>query len=401
MRSRRPRARLALMPSALANHATVAESGDGVDVSFVIRGKYKMTGHLNARGEVDRVQTWIDQSIVGDMVVATEYSDYKDFPSTALGAGGGVRFPSHIVQKQDGFPALDLTVTKVQANVPVNITVPAGAAPSPQGIEVKTQWLADGVFWLTGGTHHSLAIEMKDHIVLVDTPNSEARAFAVLAKAKEMIPGKPVRYVVAMHHHWDHMGGIRTAIDEGATIVTHESNRALLERAASAPHTITPDRLARSRKPLKLQTVDAEGQLTVRVHSGIGRADLVGYRVRDAGHTAQSRRRRDVAGGPAEPRVRLVLYGVRRRLADREHDDRASVRPLDSGGDRVFRHCPAHVTPPVHDGGAYASTRWRNVSRAGCRAVLHPRVGQRLFLGKRGCPKSAASACTEVPARSA
>src|SRR6266487_2543293 len=65
-----------------------------------------------------------------------------------------------------------------------------------------------------------------------------------------------------MHHHWDHMGGIRTAIDEGATIVTHESNRALLERAAAAPHTINPDRLARSRKPLKLQTVGAEGELT-------------------------------------------------------------------------------------------------------------------------------------------
>ena len=75
---------------------------------------------------------------------------------------------------------------------------------------------------------------MKDYIVLVDTPNGEARASAVLAKAKEMIPGKPIRYVVAMHHHWDHMGGIRTAIDEGATIVTHESNRALLERPAVA-----------------------------------------------------------------------------------------------------------------------------------------------------------------------
>jgi glyoxylase-like metal-dependent hydrolase (beta-lactamase superfamily II) len=68
--------------------------------------------------------------------------------------------------------------------------------------------------------------------------------------------------VVAMHHHWDHLGGIRPAIDEGATIVTHRSNRAFLERVAAAPHTIAPDRLAKSRRPLKLQTVDAEGTLT-------------------------------------------------------------------------------------------------------------------------------------------
>src|SRR5436190_15808464 len=94
------------------------------------------------------------------------------------------------------------------------------------------------------------------------TPRTAKRALAVITKAKEVIPGKPIRYVVAMHHHWDHLGGIRTAIDEGATIVTHQTNKALLERAAKAPHTIDPDRLSVSKKPLKLQTVKAEGTLT-------------------------------------------------------------------------------------------------------------------------------------------
>jgi glyoxylase-like metal-dependent hydrolase (beta-lactamase superfamily II) len=126
----------------------------------------------------------------------------------------------------------------------------------------SSQRLADCVFFLTGGTHHSLAIEMKDHIVLVDTPNGEPRALAVIAKAKELIPEKPIRYVVAMHHHWDHLGGIRTAIDEGATIVTHVTNKTFFERIAKAPHTINPDRLSMSQKTLKLQTVGAEGTLT-------------------------------------------------------------------------------------------------------------------------------------------
>jgi hypothetical protein len=43
---------------------------------------------------------------------------------------------------------------------------------------------------------------------------------------------------------------------------SHTSNRALLERAADAPHTIKPDRLSRSKKSLKLQAVGAEGALT-------------------------------------------------------------------------------------------------------------------------------------------
>src|SRR5205814_10654717 len=114
---------------------------------------------------------------------------------------GAARFPSHILQKQAGFPALDLNVTSVSANLPIDIVVPDNVSNAPPGtpVSVKTQKLAEGVFWITGGTHHSLAIEMNDHIVLVDTPNGEARALAVIAKAKEVIPGKPIRYVVATH----------------------------------------------------------------------------------------------------------------------------------------------------------------------------------------------------------
>jgi glyoxylase-like metal-dependent hydrolase (beta-lactamase superfamily II) len=129
-------------------------------------------------------------------------------------------------------------------------------------VRVESQKLADGVYYLTGGTHHSLAIEMADHIVVVDTPNNEARASAVLAKAKELIPNKPIRFVVTSHHHWDHLGGIRTAMDEGATIVTHQSNKAFLERVAKTPHTIAPDRLASSKKAVKIQTVGDDGRLT-------------------------------------------------------------------------------------------------------------------------------------------
>jgi Metallo-beta-lactamase superfamily len=105
--------------------------------------------------------------------------------------------------------SLDLTVESAIANPAFDITVPDNVrnAPPLPPVTVNAQKLADGVFWLTGGTHHTLAIEMKDHIVLVDTPNGEARALAVIAKAKDVIPGKPIRYVVAMHHHWDHLGG--------------------------------------------------------------------------------------------------------------------------------------------------------------------------------------------------
>ncbi len=241
--------------AAMANNASTRNAKGGTEVSFTVGGKYKMTGIINPQGQVEKVQTWIDHPIVGDMLVETTYSGYKDF--------GGVMFPSRLVQTQDGYPSLDLTIASVMANPAVDIAVPDNVRSfNPPAVRVESQKMGDGVFYLTGGTHHSLVVEMKDHIVVVDTPNNEARASAVLAKAKELVPGKPVRYVVTSHHHWDHLGGIRTSINEGATIVTYQSNKAFLERVAKTPHTIAPDLLAQSKKAVKIQTVGDKTQLT-------------------------------------------------------------------------------------------------------------------------------------------
>jgi len=241
--------------AAMANKATTRNARGGTEVSFTVGGKYKMTGIINAQGQVEKVQTWIDHPIVGDMLVETTYTGYKDF--------NGVMFPSHIAQTQDGYPSLDLTISMVTASPAVDITVPDNVRTfTPPAVRVESQKMGEGVYYLTGGTHHSLVVEMRDHIVVVDVPNNEARASAVLAKAKEVIPNKPIRYVVTSHHHWDHLGGIRTAMDEGATIVTHESNKAFLERVAKTPHTIVPDKLAASKKSVKVQTVGDKGQLT-------------------------------------------------------------------------------------------------------------------------------------------
>jgi glyoxylase-like metal-dependent hydrolase (beta-lactamase superfamily II) len=241
--------------AAMANQATTRQVKGGTSVSFIVGGKYKMEGLINAQNQVERVRTWINHPVVGDMPVETVYSGYRNFD--------GVQFPSHIVQSQDGFPSLDLTVASVAANPAVDIAVPDNVRTfQPAPTKVDATKLADGVFFLTGGSHHSLAIEMKDYIVVVDTPNNEERGRAVLAKAKDVIPGKPIRYVVAEHHHWDHLGGIRAAMDAGATIVTHQSNKALIERVAKAPHTLVPDGLSVSKKSAKIETVGAMRTLT-------------------------------------------------------------------------------------------------------------------------------------------
>lgn len=293
--------------AAMANNATSRKAKDGTEVSFTVGGRYKMTGIINAQNQVERVRTWIDHPIVGDMLVETVHSGYKDF--------GGVQFPSRIVQSQDGFPALDLTIASVAANPAVDITVPdnvRGAQPAP--VRVESAKAADGVYHLTGGSHHSLAVEMKDHIVLVDVPQTEARALAVIAKAKELIPNKPIRYLVTSHHHWDHLGGIRAAIDEGATIVTHQTNKAFLERVAKTPHTIGPDRLAASKKAVKIQTVNAkttltDGTRTIELHTLTGyehTADMLVVYLPKEKILAEA----DAFSPPAQPIATVIVSAV-------------------------------------------------------------------------------------------
>jgi glyoxylase-like metal-dependent hydrolase (beta-lactamase superfamily II) len=144
----------------------------------------------------------------------------------------------------------------VKLNSAVNIQAPdAGAGGGVQTLSVQSEKVADGVFYLKGGTHHSVAVEFADHVVVIEGPLNEQRSLAVIAEVNKLIPSKPIRYLVNTHHHFDHSGGLRTYVNEGATVVTHEINKEFYEKAFSAPRTLNPDRLALSKKKATIETV--------------------------------------------------------------------------------------------------------------------------------------------------
>jgi glyoxylase-like metal-dependent hydrolase (beta-lactamase superfamily II) len=104
-------------------------------------------------------------------------------------------------------------------------------------------------------------VEFSDHLALIEAPLNEARTQAVIAKAKELKPDKPLRYLINTHHHFDHSGGIRAAIAEGMTIVTHEANKPLYEEIAGRTHSIVQDALSKSPKPVQIETVKDRHEL--------------------------------------------------------------------------------------------------------------------------------------------
>lgn len=251
------------LKAALAHQASTEAAGGGTEVSFTLGGKYRYVGTLNAKNQLTSVKTWIDNPVLGDTLVETSYSDYKDF--------GGIQFPGHIVRNQGGYPVLDINVSTVKTNSQVDISVPQEASRAPS-VRVAANKLADGVYYLTGGTHHSVGIEQKDHIVLVEAPQNEERSQAVIAKLKETIPGKPIKYLINTHAHFDHAGGLRTFVDEGATIVTHQPNQAYYQKIWVNPHSINPDRLAKSGKTANFESFNGKHVLTdgkrdIEIHS--------------------------------------------------------------------------------------------------------------------------------------
>jgi glyoxylase-like metal-dependent hydrolase (beta-lactamase superfamily II) len=249
--------RAAAKRSATLESKTVAGKKYSV-VSFVGDNKAKVNGYINDRNLVERVETWVDNAFLGDMLFEAIYSDYKD--------AGGAQFPMHIVQKQGGYPIFDLRLTDVQANAAVTIQPPqgrggAGAPAAAVNQPTPSEKLGDGVYLITGG-YAAIAVDFKDHIGIIEAGQSEARGLAVIAEAKRLIPGKPVKYVVNTHSHIDHSSGLRAVVAEGATIMTYQLNKAYLEQTLNLPHTLNPDKAQQAGKKPIVEAVGEKKVLT-------------------------------------------------------------------------------------------------------------------------------------------
>jgi glyoxylase-like metal-dependent hydrolase (beta-lactamase superfamily II) len=252
------------LKAAAANNATVhSESKAGMRyavVSFKTPQKspsglpYTFNGYINDQNMVERVETWLDHPIFGDIHVDATYLGYQNF--------GGPQVPTHIVMRNTGgATTFEAWITSAIAN-PENIaellkTPKPRASRQERALVLKSEKLADGVYRISGGpgVYVALAVEMKDYIIVHEAGQSVALGSAIIAEAKRAIPNKPIRYVFNSHPHYDHSSGLAPFVAEGATIITAENNRAFFERALSGPRTLVGDALAKAPKKPKFETV--------------------------------------------------------------------------------------------------------------------------------------------------
>lgn len=259
---------------ALEAKAQFRKTSTGGETDFTV-GDRKFHGRFNAHDDLELVRTWIDNPVLGDMPVETRFHDYRTY--------GELRFPGSITRLVGGQPALRLAVKDVRVNVPATVTVPEAVQNyQPPPITVSGELLAPGVWHMRGGSHNSLLIEQADHLIVVESSQDEVRSQAVIAKIKEMVPGKPIRFIVNTHTHFDHSGGLRAYVAEGATVVTHAVNEEYYRKAWSNPRTINPDAMAKSNVAPKFLPVEdkytlTDGKRAVDVHvmRGVHHAEAI------------------------------------------------------------------------------------------------------------------------------
>jgi glyoxylase-like metal-dependent hydrolase (beta-lactamase superfamily II) len=251
------------LKAAMENNAAAKKGAAGTVVSFTT-GKFKVDGTIDAQNMVAKTETWLPNPVLGDMLVETTFSNYEDY--------NGVKFPTTIVQKQGGHPVFDLKVTAVKANPSLSLSVPdAVKSATMPPVKVTSQKIAEGTWFIAGGSHNSVLLEYPSYLVMIEAPLNEARSLAVIDEAKKLVPNKSIKYLINTHNHFDHAGGVRTYVAEGATVITNEINVPFYENAWSTPHLLDPDMLAKLAKrptfiPVKEKYALEEGGRSLDVY---------------------------------------------------------------------------------------------------------------------------------------
>jgi glyoxylase-like metal-dependent hydrolase (beta-lactamase superfamily II) len=210
---------------------------------------YRLVGYINDDNLIERVETWVEHPVFGDMHVELFYRDYLEL--------NGVHIPGRIAERRVGMETFVAAIKDAEANpeeVAELLALPAQAAAAPAPPPVASEKLAEGVYRITGG-YVSLAVEFKDHVVVLEGGQSEARGRAIIAETRRLFPGKRIRSVVNTHPHFDHASGLSPFVADGVTVITQDNNKYFLEQALGMPRTLAGDTLAKSKRKPKVESV--------------------------------------------------------------------------------------------------------------------------------------------------
>ena len=221
-------------------------------VAITMFGKYRVDATINGENQIQRIKTTVNIPAFGDFNVEHESTNQTPF--------GNVKWPTawHSHQGWDdnwqfygtstGHNAYGGQFREAQPNVcadpgPVPPAVAQATFPTPTSAGVTVEEMADGVYLLGGGPANSYMIEFDNFVAVFEAPTNETRSLAVIEEIAKLAPNKPIRWLITSHPHFDHIGGLRTYLHIGSTIVTHMLNLEFLNKDVLTYHarTVAPD----------------------------------------------------------------------------------------------------------------------------------------------------------------
>ncbi len=146
-------------------------------LSFAIPRTLTAVVWLNHAGFVVRIDSRVPDAVLGDTDIVTRFEDYRDVE--------GLKFPMRLRQSQAGTEVFDIAIQNVKVDLPLRVDVPAGIRGAKPSINVQN--VGSGVWFLEGPTHNSVTIEMKDQIVLVESPISDGYAEQMFLAANVLV----------------------------------------------------------------------------------------------------------------------------------------------------------------------------------------------------------------------
>ena len=217
-------------------------------VAITMFGKYRVDATINADNKIQRIKTTVNIATLGDFNI--EHESINDV--TVGNVQWPTRWHSHqgwddnwqFYRKSTGHNAYGGMFTDVQPHACGDpVPVPPSIAAATFETEVTVDEIADGVYMLGGGPANSYMVEFDDFVAVFEAPGNEERSLAVIEEIVTLAPDKPIRWVITSHPHFDHIGGLRTYLHIGSTIVTHMLNLDFLNHDVLAyePRTMEPD----------------------------------------------------------------------------------------------------------------------------------------------------------------
>ena len=243
---------VAAVRAALADGSTLGNmhvEGDNLIVDVALADGEEFTIGFDWTTDLPQFVRWSGPNhYLGEVRYTTWFSGYVPYD--------GIRLPLGIVTNWDW---RDVDVYKiygegwiVNGEIP-DLAAPEsvrGAAAQPFSRELDVEAIADGIWRISNGT---TVIEFADHLLVFELGGFgyDDATLQVLGLARSLVPDKPLTHYIASHHHDDHSSGLRTAVAEGLTVISHQANEQIYREIASRPAPNFPDALHRNPQPFR------------------------------------------------------------------------------------------------------------------------------------------------------